>query len=168
MPAWTLAVCREKARGGGLPAFVSMQCEYNPAHRECEREILPYCSHENLGLIPFSPMARGFLAANRRDPANATARTDSDDYTQKIYGRANDHAVREAIEEVAGRIGRTPAQIALAWTLGRPGVTAPIFGATTMSQVDEAVAALDIVLDANDVAAIDCAYEPRPVGASGH
>lgn len=168
MPAWTLAVCRDMARARRIPAFLSMQCEYNPAHRECERELLPYCRHEGLAVIPFSPMARGFLAADRRDPAQATARTRSDDYTQKIYGRANDHSVREAVAAVAARIGRTPAQVALAWTLGREGVQAPIFGATAAGQVDEAVAALDITLDPEHVITIDQSYEARPLGASGH
>lgn len=168
MPAWTLAVCRERARARGLAAFLSMQCEYNPAHRECERELLPYCHHEGLAVIPFSPMARGYLAADRRDPAEATPRTKSDDYMHKIYGRQNDHDVRAAVTAVAARIGSTPAQVAMAWTLGRPGITAPIFGATSTSQVDDAVAALDITLSGEDVAFIDEVYEARPLGASGH
>lgn len=168
MPAWTLVLCREKARARGIPAFLSMQCEYNPAHRECERELLPYCRHEGIAVVPFSPMARGFLAADRRDPEHATARTNSDDYTHKVYGRANDHAVRDALAAVGARIGSTPAQVALAWTLGRPGVHAPIFGATSVDQVDEAVAALDIALDPEHVSVIDRAYEARPLGASGH
>ena len=168
MPAWTLAICREKASARRIPAFLSMQCEYNPAHRECERELLPYCRHEGLAVIPFSPMARGFLAADRRDPVQATARTGSDDYTQKIYGRENDHTVREAVAAVAARIGSTPAQVALAWTLGREGVQAPIFGATAASQVDDAVAALDIKLEPEHVDTIDRSYEPRPLAASGH
>jgi len=168
MPAWTLAVCRDKARSRTLPGFLSMQCEYNPAHRECEREVLPYCRHEGLAVIPFSPMARGFLVEDRRDPARATSRTESDDYMHKIYGRDNDHVVREAVTRVAVRMGRSPSQVALAWTLNRPGVTAPIFGATSMSQVDEAVAALDMTLSEDDIASIDNAYEARALGASGH
>lgn len=168
MPTWAFVLCREKARARGNPAFVSMQCEYNPAHRECERELLAYCRHEGVAVVPFSPMARGFLSADRRDPAEATARTRSDDYMHKIYGRPNDHAVREVITGIGARIGYTPAQVAIAWTLGRPGVHAPIFGATSVDQVDKAVAALDIVLDPEHVSAIDRAYEARPLGAEGH
>jgi aryl-alcohol dehydrogenase-like predicted oxidoreductase len=168
MPAWTLVECRAKARARNLPTFVSMQCEYNPAHRECERELLPYCRHDEIAVIPFSPMARGFLAADRRDPGQSTARTESDDYTQKYYYRDGDHAVREAVAAVAARIGKTPAQVALAWTLARPGITAPIFGATSTGHVDDAVAALDMTLDSEDIARIDRAYEPRPLSASGH
>ncbi|MBX9451607.1 MAG: aldo/keto reductase [Mesorhizobium sp.] len=168
MPAWTLAILREKAAKQGLPAFMSMQCEYNPAHRECERELLGYCRYENLAVIPFSPMARGFLSADRRKPANVTPRTASDDYTRKYYYRDSDHAVQVALNDIADKIGKTPSQVALAWTLGRTGVTAPIFGATTVAQVDQAVAALDISLAPEDVATIDDAYEPRSFEASGH
>ncbi len=168
MPAWTLSECRATARARNLPAFVSMQCEYNPAHRECERELLPYCRHDEVAVIPFSPMARGFLAADRRDPGQSTARTKSDDYTQKYYYRDADHAVREAVAAVAARIGKTPAQVALAWTLARPSITAPIFGATSTGHVDDAVAALDMTLDPEDIVRIDRAYEPRPLSASGH
>lgn len=168
MPAWTLATCRATAKARNLPAFISMQCEYNPAHRECERELLPYCRHDEVAVIPFSPIARGFLAADRRDPTQETARTKSDDYTQKYYYRAGDHAVREAVTAIAAKIGKTPAQVALAWTLARPGITAPIFGATSTSHVDDAVAALDMTLDSEHIDSIDRAYEPRPLSASGH
>ncbi|TJV46273.1 MAG: aldo/keto reductase [Mesorhizobium sp.] len=168
MPGWTLAKCRAAASARDLPAFISMQCEYNPAHRECERELLAYCRHDNVALIPFSPIARGFLAADRRDPGQQTARTKSDDYTQKYYHRDGDHAVREAVAAVAADIGKTPAQAALAWTLARPGIVAPIFGATSTDHVDEAVAALDIALTPEHIDCIDRAYEPRPLDASGH
>ncbi|WP_416358477.1 aldo/keto reductase [Aureimonas phyllosphaerae] len=168
MPAWTLAICRAKAAQGAGAAFLSMQCEYNPAHRECERELVPLCLSEGVGLIPFSPMARGFLSADRRDPANDTARTRNDDYTTKYYYRSSDHAVQEAVTRVAERHGKSPSQVSLAWTLSRPGVTAPIFGATSVDQVDAAVKALSLVLEDADVASIDAAYAPRPLWASGH
>lgn len=168
MPSWTLALCRSMAASKNGAAFVSMQCEYNPAHRECEREIIPYCRHQGLAVIPFSPMARGFLSADRRVPANATERTRSDDYTTKHYYRDADHRVQAAVAEVARRIGSTPSQVSLAWTLARPGVTSPIFGATTLEHVDAAVSALDLELTAQDVAVIDQAYGPRPLSGSGH
>lgn len=168
MPAWSLATCRATGKARNLPAFISMQCEYNPAHRECERELIPYCRHDEVAVIPFSPIARGFLAADRRDPAQETTRTKSDDYTQKYYYRDGDHAVREAVVAVAAKIGKTAAQVALAWTLARPGITAPIFGATSTSHVDDAVAALDITLDFEHIDSIDRAYEPRPLSIWGH
>ena len=168
MPAWTLALCRRIADARGMAKFLSMQCEYNPAHRECERELIPYCSHEGIALIPFSPMARGFLSADRRDPRNETERTRSDDYTGKFYYRDSDHAVQAVLEDVAARLGRSPSQIAVAWTLSRPGITSPILGATSVNHVDEAVAALDIALPEEDIARIDAAYAPRPISGSGH
>lgn len=168
MPTWTLALCRGIAEARGLPRFLSMQCEYNPAHREAERELMPYCRDQGVALIPFSPMARGFLSADRRDGRNETERTRSDDYTRKYYYRDGDHAVQSALAEVAGRIGRSPSQVALAWTLSRPGMTAPIFGATSVTHVDEAVAALEIELPESDIALIEAAYAPRPLAGSGH
>lgn len=168
MPAWSMALALSKAAVKHLPRFVSMQCEYNPAHRECERELLPLCRHEGLAVIPFSPMARGFLAADRRDPANTTVRTQSDDYTTKHYHRPADFTVFEAVATVAERHGRTPAQISLAWTLAQPGITSPIFGATSEEHVDAAVAALGIELAPDDLALIAGAYAPRPLTGGGH
>lgn len=167
MPAWSFCTAVRLARAGRLPRFATMQCEYNPAHREAERELLPLCRAEGIGLIPFSPIARGFLAADRRDPANGTARTETDDYIGKHYHRPGDFAVYDAVAAVARRHGVTPAQIAMAWTATRPGITAPIFGATRPEHLDEAVAALAIRLDAADVAEIDGAYQPRGLGPSG-
>lgn len=168
MPAWSFVMTREIAARRGDAALVSMQCEYNPAHRECERELVPYCRHEGLAMIPFSPMARGFLSADRREAANRTARTASDDYTGKLYYREGDFAVLSVLADVAARTGHTPSQVSLAWTLSRPGVTAPIFGPTTLAHVDEAVAALAIELAPEDIAAIDRAYAPRSIPGGGH
>lgn len=168
MPAWTLAVCRAQARMRHAAAFVSMQCEYNPAHRECERELIPYCLSEQVALIPFSPMARGFLSADRRDGKNPTSRTKTDDYTQKIYYRDGDFAVQDALDRLAQKHGCNPSQVAMAWTLSRPGITAPIFGATSVRHVDDAVAALDLALSNEDMADIDSAYVARGFKSAGH
>ena len=168
MPAWSLALALAAAAERHLPRFISMQCEYNPAHRECERELAPLCRHSGVGMIPFSPIARGFLAADRRDPANATPRTETDDYTKRHYHRAADFVVQEAVAAAANRLGVFPAQVAVAWTLARPGVTSPIFGATAPEHVDAAVAALGIRLPAEVISAIDTAYAPRPLSDSGH
>lgn len=168
MPAWSFCAALHIAACKGLPGFVSMQCEYNPCHREAEREMLPLCRAQDIAVIPFSPMARGFLSADRRKAENETPRTASDDYTRKLYYRPADHRVFEAVDAAARRHGVSPSQIALAWTASRPGITAPIFGATDRKHIDEAVDALSIELTPEDVQAIEAAYEARPIRGSGH
>lgn len=168
MPAWAFTLCRTRAAHRGLPGFLSMQCEYNPTHRECERELVPYCQHDGVALIPFSPMARGFLSADRRTATNSTSRTESDDYTKKHYYRPGDFEVQKAVTHIAKCHGRTPSQVALAWTLAQPGVTAPIFGATSVTQVNEAIEALELKLSDKEKQQIDDAYLARPLSASGH
>lgn len=167
MPAWQFAKAFYYAKHLRLARFVSAQNHYNPIWREDERELMPLCRAEGVGLLPYSPMGRGFLCGARRraDPA-ATERAKSDDYAQKIYGRDNDHAVAEVIERIAASRAAQPGQIALAWTLSRPGVSAPIFGATRAEHVDAALAALEMTLTKDEAARIDAAYQPRP--AAGH
>jgi 1-deoxyxylulose-5-phosphate synthase len=167
MPCWQFTKAFYYAQHHGRARFVSVQNHYNPIWREDERELLPFCRAETIGVIPYSPMGRGFLCGKaRRDGSAPTARFRSDDFAHKIYGRPSDIAVGDVIERVGEARGIAPAQVALAWTLVRPGVTAPIFGATRPEQVDTAVAALDVKLAADEIAAIDAAYEPRPM--SGH
>jgi len=168
MPAWSFCTAVHLARQRGLPSFISMQCEYNPCHRESEREMIPFCRANGIGLIPFSPIARGFLSANRQVQENKTTRTLTDDYGQQHYGRPNDVRVFEAIEKVARNRGLSPSQVALAWTAGKPGITAPIFGATKARHIDDAIASLSVVLDAEECKLIESAYESRPIHASGH
>ena len=165
MPAWQLAKAYYYAAHSGRARFISVQNHYNPIWREDERELLPFCRAEGLGVISYSPMARGYLAGRgRRDGIAPTERLRSDDYALKIYGRRNDATVAETVEAVAAARNLAPAQVALAWTLSRPGMTAPIFGATRVEHVDAAVAALESGLDAEAVAAISQAYEPRAAG----
>jgi aryl-alcohol dehydrogenase-like predicted oxidoreductase len=167
MPVWQLTKAYYHAAHTGRARFISVQNHYNPIWREDERELLPFCRAEGLGIISYSPMARGFLAgAGRRTGAEPTERLRSDDYAQKIYGRRNDAIVAEAVEAIAATRNLAPAQIALAWTLSRTGMTAPIFGATRAEHVDAAVAALGIVLDTSETNAIAQAYEPRAAGRS--
>lgn len=168
MPAWTLAVCRARAGGRHSSKFISMQCEYNPAHRECESELVPYCLHDNVALIPFSPMARGFLSANRQDEKKLTSRTKTDDYTHKYYHRNSDFAVQAALAKIGERRGCSPSQVALAWTLSRPGITAPIFGATSIEHVDEAVGSLNLSLSEHELSEVNAAYLPRGFNSTGH
>jgi 1-deoxyxylulose-5-phosphate synthase len=162
MPAWQLAKAYYYAAFNDRSRFVSVQNHYNPIWREDERELIPFCRAEGLALVSYSPMARGFLAGlARREGSMPTERLRSDDFAQKIYGRANDTAVAEVIERIAADRNLAPAQVALAWTLSRPGMTAPIFGATQPEHVDAAVAALDLVLAKEEQELISRAYEPR-------
>jgi aryl-alcohol dehydrogenase-like predicted oxidoreductase len=167
MPAWQFAKAFYYAKHHNLARFVAVQNHYNPIWREDARELMPLCRAEGVGLIPYSPMGRGFLCGKQRrtDPA-ATERAKSDDYAQKIYGRDNDHSVAEVIERIAASRNVQPGQVALAWTSARPGVSAAIFGPTQVSHVDAAIAALQLTLEKADIDAISAAYQPRP--AAGH
>jgi 1-deoxyxylulose-5-phosphate synthase len=163
MPFWQFAVAQAHAARRGRTRFASVQNHYNLLWREDERELLPYCRTEGIGLIPYSPMARGFLCGRaRRVEGSRTERAKTDDFTYKLYGRAADEAVVDAVAAVAAARGATPAQIALAWVAAQPGVTSPIIGATRPEHVDQAVAALDIRLTPEECAALEAPYLPRP------
>src|SRR5262249_20238842 len=139
-----------------LARFVSVQNHYNPIWREDERELIPLCRAEGIALIPYSPMARGYLCGReRRSNAGMTPRARTDDYGQKLYGRSSDERVADVVEQVAKSRGVASAQVALAWTLSRPGVTAPIFGATKVEHVDAAVATLALELGTPELQAIE-------------
>jgi len=167
LPAWTFAKMLHMAASKRVARFVSMQCEYNLCHREAERELIPLCRSEGIALIPFSPLARGFLCADRRETGNATPRTESDTYTRNLYYRDGDHDVYDAVAGIAAKRGLANAQVALAWVLQQPGITAPIFGATTPAHVDDAVAALDLRLEPDEVEILEAAYQPRPPRPGG-
>jgi aryl-alcohol dehydrogenase-like predicted oxidoreductase len=141
----------------GLSRFVSMQNHYNLLYREEEREMLPLCREEGVGVIPWSPLARGLLA--RGQPQ--TVRAASDPYANDLYGAAHEPDVIAEADTVALRHGRTRAQVALAWLLSRPGVTAPIVGATRLAHLEQAIAALDVTLGADDLAMLEAPYRPR-------
>lgn len=168
MPAWAFVQCVNIARSNGLASFASMQCEYNVCHREAERELVPFCSAYDIALIPFSPLARGFLSADRREPAAATARHQSDDYTLKHYHRPADYRAYECVARIAAKHGVEPSQVALAWSLRQPGIASPIFGATRPEHVASAIAALQLKLDDADNEALLATYETRPLGAKSH
>ena len=142
-PAWQL---REGARASptrnGWARFVSMQNHYNLLYREEEREMLPLCREEGIAVIPWSPLARGLLAGTRKSAADdrtATPRAASDDYARKLYDHPSDGDVIEAVRKVAAARGVPPAEVALAWLLSRPGVTAPIVGATKLEHLETAL-----------------------------
>jgi len=148
----------------GWPRFVSMQNHYNLVYREEEREMLPLCREEGIGIIPWSPLARGFLAGNRRKGDHGdTSRAKTDDFAHELYFSDADFAVADRVAELAKRQGVKPAQIALAWVIAQPGVTAPIIGASKLPQLDEAIDALALRLSKDDVAFLEEPYQPHPV-----
>ncbi len=152
------------ASAHGWSRFVSMQNHYNLVYREEEREMIPLCREEGVGIIPWSPLARGFLAGNRtREKSGDTIRARSDAYAHQMYYRDSDWAVVDVVKTLAAQHGAAPAQIALAWMLHKPGITAPIIGARTLDQLEQAVAALDVSLTGEALAALEAPYEPHPV-----
>src|ERR1051326_7532670 len=144
MFAWQFAKYLHTAEAMGMTRFVSMQNHYNLVYREEEREMIPLCREEGIGLIPWSPLARGFLAGNRRkEDFGETVRAKTDDYGHKLYYHDSDFKVVERVSEIAQKRGVANMQIALAWILQQPGITAPIIGASKMRHLEEAVMALN-------------------------
>jgi 1-deoxyxylulose-5-phosphate synthase len=161
MRAWQFGKAQHTARLAGGTTFVSMQNRYSLANRDDEREMIPLCLDQGVGLLPYSPLARGLLAGKRpRDATRDTARSRTD---QHEY-RPADFDVADAVTEVAAELGRPPAQVALAWLLGRPGVTAPIIGATRPQHLTDAVAALGLSLTDAQRAGLEAPYQPHPDG----
>lgn len=165
MYAWQFATMQHAAELHGWTPFVSMQPHYNLIYREEEREMIPFCRAQEVGVIPWSPLARGFLAGNRsRDvKSGETMRAKSDDYAHRMYYTASDFDVVDRVVELARQREARPAQIALAWVLSRPGITAPIIGASKPHHLDDAVAALSIALAPEEMAFLEEPYRPHPV-----
>jgi 1-deoxyxylulose-5-phosphate synthase len=164
MFAWQFAKAQHTADDNGWTRFVSMQPHYNLLYREEEREMIPQCLDQGVGIIPWSPLARGVLAGNRtRDGEKLTTRSDSDPFTDYLYSQPTDFDVVERVAEVAAGHGVPPAQVALAWLLKRPGVTAPIVGATKLAHLTDALAAEELVLTDKDMASLEEPYVPHPV-----
>ncbi len=164
MWAWQFAKSLYLADLHGWSRFVSMQNHFNLIYREEEREMIPLCRDQNIGVIPWSPLARGFLAGNRtRSKSGDTLRSKSDEFAHNMYYRETDFNIVNRVVELAGKHGVTPSQIALAWMTGKPWITAPIIGAGKARYIDEAVAALDIELTAEEVTYLEELYEPHPV-----
>jgi aryl-alcohol dehydrogenase (NADP+) len=164
MYAWQFAKMQQVAKENGFSRFVTMQNHYNLVYREEEREMNPLCIDQGVGLIPWSPLARGFLAGNRtKENWGATTRARSDDFAHDMYYQDSDFEVVARVTEVAGKRGLPNAQVALNWLLQQPGVTAPIVGATKMQHLEDAVAALEVKLDADELKALAEPYRPHPV-----
>ena len=164
MMSWQFARALHMADQRGLTRFVSMQNHYNLVYREEEREMLPLCREEGIGLIPWSPLARGFLAGNRRSVTDAdTARGKTDTFGHGLYYAPEDFMVAERCADVAREKGVKPSQIALAWVLRQPGITSPIVGASKLYQLDEAVEALTITLSDDEAQRLEEPYVPHRV-----
>jgi aryl-alcohol dehydrogenase-like predicted oxidoreductase len=168
MFAWQFAKAQRVAERHGWTQFVSMQNHYNLIYREEEREMIPQCIDQGVGVIPWSPLARGFLAGTRtREGERRTRRSESDPLQDEWYGRPEDFDVVDRVLELAGARGVPPAQIALAWLLHKPGVTAPIVGATKLDHVEDALAAAELTLSADEIARLEEPYRPHRVLGHG-
>jgi aryl-alcohol dehydrogenase-like predicted oxidoreductase len=165
--AWRMAQALSLSERRGWARFISMQNHYNLLYREEEREMIPLCLHEGVGLIPWSPLARGLLTrptpADRSARGGNTARAASDNLSPSLYDHPSDWAVVDAVEQVAKARGASMAEVALAWVLSRTGVVAPIVGATKLPHLEAALRALTITLTPEELAALDTPYEPHEV-----
>jgi aryl-alcohol dehydrogenase (NADP+) len=159
MYAWQFAKALHTSERHGWTRFVSMQNHYNLIYREEEREMLPLCAEQGIGVIPWSPLARGRLA---RDWDASTARSEADEFRRKLY-LESDRDIVARVAEIASARGVPRARVALAWLLGKPPVTAPIIGVTKPEHISDAVAALDIALDADEVAQVEKPYAPHQI-----
>ena len=169
MSAWQFAKALFLAERHGWARFVSMQNHYNLVYREEEREMLPLCRNQGIGVIPFSPLARGFLAGNRARAADAdraqgaTERARTDQFMHQYYYAEADHEVVARVRAIAEARGVKPAQVALAWVLAKDGVAAPIVGASRIEQLEDAVGALAVALTPDEIARLEEPYRSRPV-----
>src|SRR5262245_19753928 len=165
MYAWQMAKYLFTQDARQASRFVTMQNHYNLIYREEEREMNPLCVDQKVGLIPWSPLARGYLARDR-ETLKATTRANSDEFTKMLHRRDSDFDIVERNAKTARQLGVKPAQTALAWLLAKPGVVAPIIGASKLPQLDDAIAAVDVELSADDVKELEALYEPHAI--AGH
>lgn len=164
MAAWQFTKAQYSADLHGWTRFVSMQNHYNLVYREEEREMIPFCIDQGVGLIPWSPMARGFFAGNRsKSGGGETARAKNDPFADQLYFREGDFVVAEKARDLAGGHNATGSQIALAWMLNKSHITAPIIGASKLDHLDQAIAALEIKLSADEIKQLEEPYQPHPV-----
>jgi aryl-alcohol dehydrogenase-like predicted oxidoreductase len=164
MYAWQFARMLAASDAHGWVRFVSMQPQYNLVYREEEREMLPLCRAEGIGVIPWSPLARGFLAGGRSAPKEGnTERARTDEFSPRLYYTEADQKVVEVVGEIANERGLSNMQVALAWVLRNKAITAPIVGASKLGHIDDAVSALDVALSDDEVKRLEAPYQPKPV-----
>jgi aryl-alcohol dehydrogenase-like predicted oxidoreductase len=164
MFAWQFAKAQHTAERRGWSRFVSMQNHYNLIYREEEREMIPQCLDQGVGVIPWSPLARGVLAGTRsREGEKRTTRSETDPFTDYLYSQPTDFDVVDRVAEIAGERGVPSAQVALAWLLHRPGVTAPIVGSTKLSHLEDALAGEQLDLSDKEMQRLEEPYVAHPV-----
>ncbi|WP_224363369.1 aldo/keto reductase [Hyalangium versicolor] len=165
MYAWQFARMLSLSERNGWARFVSMQPHYNLVYREEEREMLPLCEAEGIGVIPWSPLARGILTGSRKSSEDraSTTRAGTDEYAVKLYDQPSDWDVVEAVKKVATARGNSMAEVALAWMLAKPVVTAPIIGATKLDHLEAAIKAVDVKLSKEEIQALEAPYKPHAV-----
>ena len=163
MYSWQFAQALYLADLHGWTRFVSMQPHYNLVYREEEREMLPLCQDQGIGVIPWSPLARGLLTGGRSKARNETKRAETDGFGKTLYGRDDDFAVADRVQEIATERGIPAAQVALAWMLSKPVITAPIVGASKPGHLEDAVAAVGVKLTAEEIKRLEEPYREHPV-----
>ncbi|MEP6749993.1 MAG: aldo/keto reductase [Bacteroidota bacterium] len=160
MYSWQFAKAQYTADLHGWTRFVSMQPHYNLLYREEEREMIPFCVDQKIAVIPWSPLARGMLSGKKK---NETERSKTDSFGKTLYGKDMDAGIISRVSEISARKGVPDAQVALAWILGKAGVTAPIIGASKPGHLEDAVAALSVKLTADEIIKLEELYQPHPV-----
>jgi len=165
MYAWQFYKMLTVQKENGWARFVTMQNHYNLVYREEEREMMPLCLDQKVGCLPWSPLARGFVTGTRKrgDGKSETTRARTDDFAHKLYYRESDFTVVDRVTEIAQQRGVSNAQVALAWMLGKPAVSAPIIGASKLYQLDDAVGAIGLKLTDDEVKRLEEPYEPHPI-----
>jgi aryl-alcohol dehydrogenase (NADP+) len=164
MHTWQFVKMQYVADRLGFTRFASMQNHYNIVYREEEREMIPYCRAEGVGVIPWSPLARGFVMGNRRkEDRGDTTRAKTDEFAQELYYQDSDFQIVDHITQIARQRSVSNAQIALSWLLAQPGVTSPIIGASKIEQLEDLVKALEVKLSADELAELSKPYQPHPV-----
>ncbi len=164
--AWQMAKALSASERNGWARFISMQNHYNLVYREEEREMIPLCTEEGIGVIPWSPLARGRLARTTPSPSEGTTRASNDQYAVDLYDSASDLDVIAAVRKIAEECSVKPAEVALAWLLSRPAVVAPIIGATKIDHLETAVKSLDLKLTPGQLQQLEAPYKPHAV--KGH
>jgi aryl-alcohol dehydrogenase-like predicted oxidoreductase len=167
MYAWQFAKSLYLADIKGWTRFISMQNHYNLVYREEEREMNPLCVEEGIGLIPWSPLARGVVTGTRTREGGTTPRSQTDEFGHKLYYHESDFAIGDRVAQVAAERGITRAQVALAWLLQKPGVSAPIVGTTKLEHLEDVVGAVGVVLSDEEMAILEAPYEPHPILGHG-
>ena len=168
MYAWQFAKMQQAAKENGFSRFVTMQNHYNLIYREEEREMIPLCVDQGVGIIPWSPLARGFLAGNRRrQDFGETSRAKGDEMAQRMYYNESDFRVVDRVAEIAGKRGISNVRVALAWMLAKPYVTAPIIGASKLEQLDDLAKAVEVKLSPEEIKALEEPYKPHPILGHG-